>query len=212
MSIFIDTADIEQAKAAKESGWVHGITTNPILLSNTGSSAFEILQQLAELNIGLLFYQLVSIGKEDMLKEVQLAKAIAGDQLVLKLPPTKQGFQIIPHLPPEVICCVTAVYSVAQALVARESGVRFIAVYVGRATKLLGDGLSLITEISRVLQGSQTQLIAASLKSPIEASSAILSGADHLTMPFDVLNALTYHEHSEDAVNDLNANGSGLQL
>jgi len=212
MSIFIDTADIEQAKAAKESGWVHGITTNPILLSNTGSSAFEILQQLAELNIGLLFYQLVSIGKEDMLKEVQLAKAIAGDQLVLKLPPTKQGFQIIPHLPPEVICCVTAVYSVAQALVARESGVRFIAVYVGRATKLLGDGLSLITEISRVLQGSQTQLLAASLKSPIEASSAVLSGADHLTMPFDVLNTLTYHEHSEDAVKDFNANGSGLQL
>jgi len=212
MSIFIDTADIEQAKAAKESGWVHGITTNPILLSNTGSSAFEILQQLAELNIGLLFYQLVSIGKEDMLKEAQLAKAIAGDQLVLKLPPTKQGFQIIPHLPPEVTCCVTAVYSVAQALVARESGVRFIAVYVGRATKLLGDGLSLITEISRVLQGSQTQLLAASLKSPIEASSAILSGADHLTMPFDVLNALTYNEHSEDAVKDFNANGSGLQL
>jgi len=212
MSIFIDTADIEQAKAAKESGWVHGITTNPILLSNTGSSAFEILQQLAELNIGLLFYQLVSIGKEDMLKEAQLAKAIAGDQLVLKLPPTKQGFQIIPHLPPEVTCCVTAVYSVAQALVARESGVRFIAVYVSRATKLLGDGLSLITEISRVLQGSQTQLLAASLKSPIEASSAILSGADHLTMPFDVLNALTYNEHSEDAVKDFNANGSGLQL
>ncbi len=212
MSIFIDTADIEQAKAAKESGWIHGITTNPILLSGTGSSASNTLQQLAELNIGLLFYQLVSTGKENMLKETELAKEIAGDQLVLKLPPTKHGFQIIPHLPPEVTCCVTAVYSVAQALVARESGVRYIAIYVGRATKLLGDGLSLITEISRVLQGSQTQLLAASLKSPMEASSAILAGADHLTMPFDVLNALAYHKHSEDAVKDFNANGSGLQL
>jgi len=79
MSIFIDTADIKQAKAAKESGWVHGITTNPILLSNTGSYAYEILQQLAELNFGLLFYQLVSTGKEEMLKEAQLAKEIAGD-------------------------------------------------------------------------------------------------------------------------------------
>ena len=96
MSIFIDTADIEQAKAAKESGWIHGITTNPILLSNSGSSASDTLQQLAELNIGLLFYQLISTGKENMLKEAQLAKEIAGDQLVLKLPPTKQGFQIIP--------------------------------------------------------------------------------------------------------------------
>ncbi|MBC8550050.1 MAG: transaldolase [Candidatus Brocadiales bacterium] len=212
MSIFIDTADIEQAKVAKESGWIHGITTNPILLSNTGSSASDTLHQLAELNIGLLFYQLISTSKENILKEVQLAKEIAGDQLVLKLPSTKHGFQIIPYLPPEVTCCVTAVYSVAQALVARESGVRYIAVYVGRATKLLGDGLSLITEISRVLQGSQTQLLAASLKSSMEASSAILAGADHLTLPFDVLNALVYHEHSETAFKDFNANGSGLQL
>ncbi len=212
MSIFIDTADIEQAKAALETGWVHGITTNPILLSNADSSVSDILQQLAGLNIGLLFYQLTATCRDEMLKEAQLAKEIAGDQLVLKLPPTKQGFQIIPHLPPEVTCCVTAIYSAAQAVVARESGVRYIAVYVSRATKLLGDGLSLITEISRILQGSQTQLLAASLKSPMEASSAILAGADHLTLPFDVLSQLTYHEYSEDAVNNFNENGSGLQL
>jgi len=212
MSIFIDTADIEQAKAAKESGWVHGITTNPILLANSGSSVADTLQQLTELNLGLLFYQFVATCKEDMLKEAQLAKEIAGDQLVLKLPPTKLGFQIIQYLPEEIPCCITAIYSVAQALVARESGVQYIAVYVNRATKLLGDGLSLITEISRALQGGQAQLLAASLKSPMEASSAILSGADHLTLPFDVLSALTYHEHSEDAVSNFNANGSGLQL
>ncbi len=212
MSIFIDTADIEQAKAAKESGWVHGITTNPILMANSGSSVADTLQQLTELNMGLLFYQLIATCKEDMLKEAQLAKEIAGEQLVLKIPPTKPGYQIIPHLPQEIPCCVTAIYSAAQALVARESGVRYIAVYVSRATKLSGDGLSLITEISRVLQGSQTQILAASLKSPMEASSAILSGADHVTLPFDVLSALTYHEHSEDAVNNFNASGSGLQL
>jgi len=212
MSIFIDTADVEQAGAAKETGWVSGITTNPILLANSSSSVVDTLQRLAELNTGLLFYQLIAMCKEEMLKEAQLAKEIAGEQLVLKLPPTKSGFQIIPHIPQEIPCCITAVYSSAQALVARESGVRYIAVYVSRATKLTGDGLSLIAEISEVLQGGQTQILAASLKSPMEASSAVLSGADHLTMPFDVLNALIYNEHSEDAVNNFNANGSGLQL
>jgi transaldolase len=50
-----------------------------------------------------------------------------------------------------------------------------------------------------VLKGSQTQILAASLKSPAEASAAILSGTDHLTLPFDVLNKLTYHENSEEA-------------
>ncbi len=212
MSIFIDTADVQQAKTAKESGWVSGITTNPVLLADSGSSAADTLQKLAELNTGILFYQLVAVSEKDMLKEAQLAKEIVGEQLVLKLPPTKPGFQIIPHLSQEVPCCVTAIYSVAQAIVARESGVQYIAVYVSRATKLLGDGLSLVFEISRVLQGSRTQILAASLKSPMEAGSAILSGADHLTMPFDVLNSLIYNEHSEDAVNNFNANGTGLQL
>ncbi|GAX60215.1 transaldolase [Candidatus Scalindua japonica] len=212
MSIFLDTADVEQAKEAKGSGWVQGITTNPILLANSNPSVADTLRLLTEINMGLLFYQLIATSKEEMLEEAQFAKEIAGEQLVLKIPPTKLGFQIIRYLPQEIPCCITAVYSVAQALVARESGVRYIAVYVSRVTKLSGDGLSLITEISSVLQGSRTQLLAASLKSPVEASSAILSGADHITLPFDVLSGLTYHEHSEDAVKDFNANGSGLQM
>lgn len=213
MSIFVDTADIEQAKAAKELGWVHGITTNPILLAKScNSSVADTLQQLAGLNMGLLFYQLVSSCKEDMLKEAHLAKEIAGDQLVLKVPPTEQGFQIIPHLPPEIPCCITALYSAAQAVVARESGVRYIAVYVNRATKLSGDGLTLIADMAVALKGSRTQILAASLKSPAEAGAAILSGADHLTLPFDVLNKMAYHEHSEEAVNQFNSNGSGLQF
>jgi transaldolase len=130
MSIFIDTADFEQAKAAKEYGWIRGITTNPILLANAGKSVADTLQQIAGLNMGLLFYQLVAANKEDMLREARLAREIAGDQLVLKIPPTEQGFQIIPHLPPEIPCCITALYSVAQAVIARESGARYIAVYV----------------------------------------------------------------------------------
>jgi len=212
MSIFVDTADIEQAKAAKELGWVRGITTNPILLAKSANSVADTLQKLTGLNIGLVFYQLVSSSKEDMLKEAHLANEIAGDQLVLKIPPTGNGFQIIPHLPPGIPCCITALYSAAQAVVARESGVRYIAVYVNRATKLSGDGLTLITDMAGVLKGSRTQILAASLKSPLEASAAILSGADHLTLPFDVLNKMAYHEHSESAVNQFNSNGSGLQF
>jgi len=74
MSILIDTADIEHAKAAQETGWVHGITTNPILLSNADSSASDTLQQLAELNVGLLFYQLTSQAERICLKKHSVQK------------------------------------------------------------------------------------------------------------------------------------------
>lgn len=207
----MDTADIEQAKAAKELGWVRGITTNPILLAKSTNSVADTLQKLAGLNMGLLFYQLVSSCKENMLKEAHLAKEIAGDQLALKIPPTEKGFRIIPHLS-GIPCCITALYSVAQAVVAREAGARYIAVYVNRATKLSGDGLTLIADMAVALKGGRTQILAASLKSPAEAGAAILSGADHLTLPFDVLNKMAYHEHSEEAVNQFNSNGSGLQF
>ncbi|MDR4496502.1 MAG: hypothetical protein MRK02_01020 [Candidatus Scalindua sp.] len=212
MSIFLDTANIDHAKAAKEFGWVRGITTNPILLAKSENSVPDTLLQLAELNTGLLFYQLIASCVEEMLKEAHLAKEIVGDQLVLKIPPTEAGFQLIPLLPSETPCCITAVYSVAQAVVAREVGVCYIAVYVNRATRLLGNGLKLLADMASVLKGSHTQVLAASIKSPVEASTAILSGADHLTLPFQVLRTLTYHELSEDAVDQFNSNGSGIQL
>ncbi|MDR4507465.1 MAG: hypothetical protein MRJ65_04380 [Candidatus Brocadiaceae bacterium] len=212
MSIFVDTANIENAKMVKEFGWVRGITTNPILLAQSGKPANDTLRQLAELNMGLLFYQLVSTCAEDMLKEAYRAQEIAGERLVLKIPSTKRGFQVIPRLPSKIPCCITALYSVAQAMAAREAGVRYIAVYVNRATKLLGDGLSLLTDIATVLKGSSTQVLAASIKSSAEASKAILSGADHLTLPFEVLDTLISHEHSEEAVRQFNLNGSGIQF
>lgn len=212
MSIFVDTADIEQARAAKEFGWVRGITTNPILLAKSRNPATDTIKQLAKLNMGLLFYQLVATSAEDMLKEAHLAKNIVGEQLVLKIPPTEQGFQIIPQLPSDIPCCITALYSVAQAIVARETGVRYIAVYVNRATKLLGDGLRLLTEMSGALEGSSTQILAASIKSPTEASAAVLSVANHLTLPFDVLRRLISHEHSKEAVYQFDTNGSGIQF
>ncbi len=212
MSIFVDTADIEQAKASKEFGWVRGITTNPTLLALSGEPVEVTIRQLAELNTGLLFYQLVAQSIEGMVKEADRVKKIVGDQLVLKIPPTALGFQVISFLPPEIPCCITAIYSVAQAIVAREIGVRYIALYVNRATKLLGDGMSIIANMANVLKGSPTQILAASLKSSDETSAAILSGANHLTLPFDVLQTLTAHECSDEAVRQFNANGSGIKF
>lgn len=72
--------------------------------------------------------------------------------------------------------------------------------------------MALLSDIANALKGSQTQILAASIKSPAEAGAAILSGADHLTLPFDVLRTLTVHEYSDEAVRQFNANGSGIKV
>ncbi|MCF7825489.1 MAG: transaldolase [Candidatus Marinimicrobia bacterium] len=210
MSIFIDSANLKHVKLAMELGWVKGITTNPLLLAQSQQDTSTLLKALRELSDGSIFYQLTADTFDAALAEAHQAMQILEKQLVVKLPPTELGFQLCSELSSRMACCPTAIYSVSQALVAREAGAQYLAVYVNRATRLMGDGLKLIEEISGVLRESQTKLLAASLKSPEEASQAFSAGADHLTLPYTTLMEMTQHPLSEAAVKQFREEGKGL--
>jgi transaldolase len=211
MAIYIDSAVLEDVKSAQAFGWVRGVTTNPILLAKAGGDPRDVLSALARLKFKQLFYQLVSPTLDGMYAEVQTVSAMAGSTLVLKLPPTQTGFQFVSRFGNQFPCCVTAVYSPAQALVAREAGARYVAVYVNRATRLLGDGMRLVQEVAGMLSGSRTELIAASIKSTQEACLSMQAGAHHLTLPYDVLAGLMSHPLSEATLDEFKANGFGIQ-
>lgn len=209
MGIFIDSAILSEVEAAKSMGWVHGVTTNPALLAKAGGEPERVLASLSSLDLGLLFYQLVSPDLEGMHQEKERAGKSVGQGLVLKVPPTQTGFRFVGECT-EHPCCVTAVFSPAQALVARESGAQFVAVYVNRATTLLGDGLKLVRDVAAVLQDSDTEIVAASIKSSEEACEAYSAGAGHLTLPHDVLTSLINHPLSEQTLKDFNNHGIGV--
>lgn len=210
MSIFIDSANITHVKTAIELGWVKGITTNPLLLAQSQQNISALLKTLRELSDGPIFYQLTADTFDTALAEAHEALQILEKQLVVKLAPTELGFRLCSELSSRMACCPTAIYSVSQALVAREAGAQYLAVYVNRATRLMGDGLKLIEEISGVLRNSQTKLLAASLKSPEEASQAFSAGADHLTLPYTTLTGMIQHPLSEAAVKEFQIKGTGI--
>jgi transaldolase len=189
---------------------VRGVTTNPVLLAKAGGEVQAVLADLARLEMGPLFYQLVSPTLEGMHKEMGLAAKIVGPALVLKVPPTQTGFQFVSQCV-EYPCCVTAVYSPAQALVACEAGASYVAVYVNRATRLLGDGLQLVRGVAEILKNSGTEIIAASVKSADEACASLSAGARHLTLPYTVLASLMLHPLSEKTLAEFRAEGTGLQ-
>lgn len=113
MSIYIDSAILEEVEAAHSLGWVRGVTTNPVLLAKAGGEARDVLRELARLNMGLLFYQLVSPTPDGMFEEMQFAAKIVGASLVVKVPPTENGFRFVAQCR-EYPSCVTAVYSPAR--------------------------------------------------------------------------------------------------
>ncbi len=212
MAIYLDSAIIEEARQAKNLGWVYGITTNPTLMAKAGVVPEVILRELAALEFHQVYYQLVSQNVEDMLIEARTAAEIVKNGLICKIAPTKNGFRFVAKYGNEIPCCVTAIFDPAQALVAREAGAKYIAVYVNRATKQLGDGIALVGELANVLAGSQTEIVAASLKSTKEAVDAFVAGAQHLAVPFDVLMGLSTHPLSEQTIEQFNAEGVGLRL
>jgi len=88
---------------------------------------------------------------------------------------------------------VTAIYSASQAVVSAFGQAKCAIVYVQRATRLLGDGFALVQDMADVLKKNNTEILAASIKSPSEAVKTLLAGAHHLTLPFDVLQAMKVH-------------------
>ncbi|MDJ0660179.1 MAG: transaldolase family protein [Crocosphaera sp.] len=210
--IYLDSAIIKDAEIAIKYGWVKGITTNPTLLAKTDISPEETLQKLAIISPGELYYQLTATDAETMIEEGEKAYELIGEKTVLKIPATTIGFQVTATLSPKIPCAVTAIYSSAQAAIAKETGAKYAIAYVNRATRLLGDGLALVKEMAKILQGSDTEILAASLKSPQEAASALEAGAHHLTIPLDILTAMTTHELSQKTVIEFNEKGQGISI
>ncbi|MGL5032248.1 MAG: transaldolase family protein, partial [Microcystaceae cyanobacterium] len=187
--IYLDSALIEDAQTVQSWGWVKGITTNPTLLAQSHLSPEELLPQLAQLSSGELYYQIMATEVEAMINEGRRAYELIGSQTVLKIPAIANGFQALAKLSPEITCSVTAIYSPAQAVIAQQAGAKYAIAYVNRATRLQGDGLKLVREMAEILQGSSTEVLAASLKSANEAAAALLAGAKHLTLPLPILQA-----------------------
>ena len=212
MAIYLDSAKLDEARQAKNLGWVYGVTTNPTLMAKAGLTPEVVLKELASLDFHQVYYQLISNNLDDMAVEARKAQEFVKRGLILKIAPTENGFRFVAKYGEEFPCCVTAIFDPAQALVAREVGARYIAVYVNRATKQLGDGIALVKDLAKVLAGSQTEILAASLKSTKEAVDAFLAGAQHLTIPFDLLASLSTHPLSVQTVDQFNAEGVGIHL
>ena len=211
MAIYLDSAIAAEAEIARRMGWVKGITTNPSLLAKSEQPPEQILRQLASLTSGPVFYQVMASDYDGMMAEGQQAYDLIGNQTILKIPATPVGFEVVASLAWEITCSVTAIYSPTQAAVAHEAGAKIAIAYVNRATRLLGDGIALVRDMAAILKGTDTEILAASIKSPEEAALSLQAGAHHLTLPLPMLQQMATHELSEKTVEEFNQNGIGLK-
>jgi transaldolase len=208
MTLYLDSALVDEARRAFETGLVGGITTNPTLMAHTQRPAIEVIAELCDLSTGFVFHQLTEVDLAGRKNEAIHMAAIRPDRVGLKIPCTYENLSLAAELVGlGYTVGITAIFSTAQVYLACQTGAPFILPYVNRSTRLLGDGISLVQSMRAVIDAanSNTQIIAASLKTPDEAISTLLAGAHHLTLPIHLIETMGNHSLSDKAIEEFRA-------
>ncbi len=195
MKFFLDTANIEEIKKAKEWGILDGVTTNPTLIAKTGRPFKEVVKEILEIVEGPVSLETVSLDAEGMIKEGKMLAEL-GDNVVVKIPMTPEGMKAVQVLEAEGIPTnVTLIFSPVQALIAAKAGASYVSPFVGRIDDISGEGMKLIREVKEIFMNYEidTEIIVASVRHPMHVLESALIGADICTMPFKVMEQLFKH-------------------
>ncbi|WP_028323746.1 fructose-6-phosphate aldolase [Desulfatirhabdium butyrativorans] len=202
MKFFLDTANIDEIRAANEMGMVDGVTTNPSLIAKEGREFHEVIREIAGLIEGPISAEVIGLDTGSMVKEARVLAAIHAN-VVIKVPMTVDGLKAVRILAGEGIRTnVTLIFSPLQALMAAKAGAAYVSPFVGRLDDLSQEGLSLVEQVLRIYQNYdyQTEIIVASVRHPLHVLEAALMGAHIATIPFSVLKRFADHPMTEKGI------------
>ena len=185
MKFFADTADISDIRALADSGLLDGVTTNPSLIHKSGRDFIEVVREIAGICPGPVSAEVVALDHAEMMREAEVLRKIA-DNVAIKVPLTPDGLRTCKALSDDgTKVNVTLCFSANQALLAAKAGASFISPFVGRHDDVGYPGMELIADIRLIYDNYdfRTEILVASVRSPIHVHDAAKIGADVMTAP-----------------------------
>jgi transaldolase len=189
MKLFIDTANIEEIKAANELGVICGVTTNPSIIAREGREFKEVITEIASIVDGPIFAEVVSLKADEMVKEARELVKIHKN-IVIKIPMCAEGLKATKILSKEGIKVnMTLIFSAGQALLAARAGASYVSSFLGRLDDITWDGSNLIADVVDIfnIHGIDVEIIAASIRHPIHVLDCAKLGVNIATVPYKVI-------------------------
>jgi len=199
MHLFLDSTDVAVLTDLAATGLVDGVTTNPTLIAKSGRNMLEVIKEICDLIPGPISAEVASTKTDGMLAEGRKLAAIAPN-VVVKVPLTRDRLVATAQFASEGISTnVTLCFSAAQALLAAKAGASYISPFIGRLDDHGADGMDLISEIRAIYDNYRfdTEILAASIRSPAHVTAAELAGADCATIPPAIFDELFKHPLTE---------------
>lgn len=206
MKLFIDTANVEEIKAASKLGVLSGVTTNPSLIAKEGRDLKEVIEEITALVDGPISAEVTAEDAEGMVEQAKELVKIHKN-IVIKIPICEEGLKATSALSKLGIRTnVTLIFSSSQALLAARAGASFVSPFIGRLDDISADGAALVEEISEIFTyfGIETEIIAASIRGPQDVIKAAKAGADIATIPYKVIMQMIKHPLTDKGIEKFN--------
>ncbi len=195
MKFFVDTADLKEIEELAATGLLDGVTTNPSIIAKSGQEFIPLIKEICDIVDGPVSAEVAATDFDTMMKEAEILRKIA-DHVAIKVPLTPDGLRVCKALTDEgTMVNVTLCFSAAQALLAAKAGASFISPFVGRLDDISSDGLALIQDICLIYENYNfdTEVLVASVRSPMHIIEAAKMGAHVMTSPPSVIKQLYKH-------------------
>jgi transaldolase len=199
MKFFLDSANLEELRAAAAWGIIDGVTTNPTLIAKEGVPVEEQVRKICDLIDGDVSAEVISISAREMIAEGRRLAKIHNN-IVVKIPLIAEGVKAVSALSKEGIRVnVTLCFSAAQALIAAKAGAYIVSPFVGRVDDMGLSGIEMVRDILAIYHNYSftTQVLAASCRSPLHVIEVAKAGAHIVTLPFKVLEQMFHHPLTE---------------
>src|SRR5688500_4729006 len=172
MKFFIDTANLAQIKEANELGVLDGVTTNPSLMAKEGIKGEDAVMKhyltICEMVDGDISAEVLGTDFDGIIEEGKKLHAIHPN-IVVKVPMIKDGVKALKWFSDNGIKTnCTLVFSAGQAILAAKAGANYVSPFIGRLDDRNWDGGVLIEQTWHIynMQGYETEILAASIRSP----------------------------------------------
>ena len=211
MKFFIDTANVAEIRKANDMGVVAGVTTNPSLIAKEGRDYAETLAEIATFVDGHISGEVKATTEdaETMIAEGETIYALDPKHMVVKIPMTAEGLKAIKALNAKGIPTnCTLIFTANQALLAARAGATYVSPFLGRLDDISQPGIELIQSIRAIFANYPditTQIIAASVRSPIHVMDCALAGADIATVPYKVIEQMLHHPLTDAGIEKFKA-------
>ncbi len=200
MQIFLDTANIADIQKANSLGCLSGVTTNPSIISREKTPLIEAVKNILHVNDTLkVLVEVTSRKTEEMIQQgIEFSKL--SPQVIIKIPAIGNGLAAVKELSSMGISTtVTLIFTANQAVLASMAGADYIAPFAGRLDDIGSDSMELVRSIKRIflMHKVQTNIITASVRSPLLVAKYFEAGSDIVTVPYNIFSAMMLHPLTE---------------